>query len=288
MEDLGARAERFGEGGGTHRHHHKFLDVDRVVGVCSAIDDVHHRHRQHAGAGTAQIAVEREAGHVGGGLGDGEADSEDGVGPESALVVGPVELEHGVIDGDLVGRIHAEDGVRDLAVHGIHGLEHGLAEIAALVAVPELQRFARAGRGTRWHGSAAGGTRGEADIDLDVGLPRLSRICRPRTLTISLSPITSHPAWPRSTPCRGRRRHGRNCVGGHRGMSRVVLVRRWHMSQIALVGRRCMSQIALVWSSTYVRNCVGATARASGGAANRLNHLDKNCDQHGFDPCAIR
>ena len=32
---------------GTDRHDHEFLNIDRVVGVRAAVDDVHHRYRQH-------------------------------------------------------------------------------------------------------------------------------------------------------------------------------------------------------------------------------------------------
>jgi hypothetical protein len=39
------------------RHDHEFLNVDRVVGMFAAVDDVHHRHRQDAGRGAADIAV---------------------------------------------------------------------------------------------------------------------------------------------------------------------------------------------------------------------------------------
>ena len=46
--------------GAAHRHDHEFLDVDRVVGVRAAVDDVHHRHGQHVRAGAAEIAVERQ------------------------------------------------------------------------------------------------------------------------------------------------------------------------------------------------------------------------------------
>ena len=44
-----------------------------VVGVHAAVEDVHHRHRQHVGVGAADVAVERELQLVGRGLGDGEA-----------------------------------------------------------------------------------------------------------------------------------------------------------------------------------------------------------------------
>ena len=43
---------------GAHRHDHEFLNVDRVVGMFAAVDDVHHRHRQHPGRGAADIAVQ--------------------------------------------------------------------------------------------------------------------------------------------------------------------------------------------------------------------------------------
>ena len=43
------------------RHDHEFLDVDRVVGMLAAVDDVHHRNRQDAGRGAADVAEERLA-----------------------------------------------------------------------------------------------------------------------------------------------------------------------------------------------------------------------------------
>ena len=60
MEDLGAAAQRFGEGLRPDRHHHELLEVDRIVGVGAAVEDVHHRHRQQGRAGAADVAVERQ------------------------------------------------------------------------------------------------------------------------------------------------------------------------------------------------------------------------------------
>ena len=77
VEDLGAHADGVGHAGGADRLDHEFLDVDWVVGVLAAIDDVHHRHRQGTGEDAADIAVERHAEIVGGGFGDGERDGED-------------------------------------------------------------------------------------------------------------------------------------------------------------------------------------------------------------------
>ena len=50
MERLGAVAQRLGETRRANRHDHELLEVDVVVGVLAAVDDVHHRHRQRVRA----------------------------------------------------------------------------------------------------------------------------------------------------------------------------------------------------------------------------------------------
>ncbi len=87
VEDFRAHAHGLGEGLRPHRHDHELLEVDRVVGMGAAVDDVHHRHRQDMGDGAADIAG-RAAGRasIGGGLGDRERHAEDGVGAEARLV----------------------------------------------------------------------------------------------------------------------------------------------------------------------------------------------------------
>src|SRR3954463_2130560 len=69
VEHRRAQAHGLAERGRAHRHDHELLEVDRVVGVRSAVDDVHHRNRQNARRDPAHIAVERQAGALGRGLG---------------------------------------------------------------------------------------------------------------------------------------------------------------------------------------------------------------------------
>ena len=89
------------------RHEHELLDVDVVVGVGAAVEHVEHRHRQHVGAGAADVAPQRQVELVGGGPGDGQRHAEDGVGAEPRLGVGAVEVEQGGVDGALVERLEA-------------------------------------------------------------------------------------------------------------------------------------------------------------------------------------
>ncbi|EAU43788.1 probable phosphopyruvate hydratase [Salipiger bermudensis HTCC2601] len=170
VEDFRAHAHRLADVFRADRHDHEFLDVDRVVRVLAAIDDVHHRHREDAGGGAANVAIERLGGELGRGLGGGEADAENGVGAETALVVGAVELDHRAVDGFLLGGVEAHQRLGDLAVDRGHGIEHALAHVAALVAVAALMRLVHAGRGTRGHGGAAQRAVFQHDVDLDRGV----------------------------------------------------------------------------------------------------------------------
>ena len=110
VEYFGAHAQRFVKVGRTYGHDHEFLEVDGVVGVGAAVDDVHHRHGQACALGAADVAVERLAAGFGGGLRGGQRHAENGVGAEVGLVGRAIERDHGAIDGDLVFGIHVDEG----------------------------------------------------------------------------------------------------------------------------------------------------------------------------------
>ena len=177
---------------GADRHDHEFLEVDRVVGVRAAVDDVHHRHRQHARLRAADVAVERQARGLGRGLGDGQRDAEDRVGAEARLVRRAVELDQRLVDGDLILGIHAADRVEDLALTLSTALQHALAAVAALVAVAQLDRLVRAGarrRTARRRGRSEPSSRSTSTST--VGLPRLSRISRAAMSMIAVMMVLS-------------------------------------------------------------------------------------------------
>ena len=136
----------------------------------AAIDDVHHRHRQRPRRGTADIAVERHVEGFRRRLGAGQRHAEDGVGAQPALVRRAVEIDHDLVELNLFLDRTIAQRLENLAVDGLYRLLHALAEIAFLVAVPQLHRFMRAG-------GSAGGNRGAADravfqhhIDFDGGV----------------------------------------------------------------------------------------------------------------------
>ena len=135
----------------------------------ATVEDVHHRHRQQVGVGPADVAVERQPGRLGRGLGDGERGAEDGVGAEVGLVGGAVELVHRLVDLALVVGTETLDGRADLLDHRVDGLLHTLAEVA-VAAVTQLDGLELPRRRAARHGRAAERTVVEQHLDLDGGV----------------------------------------------------------------------------------------------------------------------
>ncbi|MNX46846.1 hypothetical protein D3C86_773940 [compost metagenome] len=171
MEDLRAAAQGLGEGGRADGHDHELLDVDRVVGMGAAVDDVEHRNGKGTGRDAADVAVERHVDGVGGRLGNGQRDAEDGVGAKLGLVGGAVQLEHRLVDGDLVEGVHAGEFVGDHFVDVVDGAQDALAVVPiGLVLVAHLDGFVGAGGGAGGNGRAAARSAGQDDVDLDGGI----------------------------------------------------------------------------------------------------------------------
>ena len=146
MERLRAPADRVGEGGRADRQDHEFLEIDGIVGVDAAVDDIHHGRRQDARHRSTNIAVERQTRSLGGGLGDCERYAEDGVGAELGLCLRPVEPGHQLVDFELILRVQPRNRVENIAIDRVESLQDALPSISAPVAVSQLDRLARTGR----------------------------------------------------------------------------------------------------------------------------------------------
>ena len=98
VEHLGAIAQRLAEARRADGQDHELLDVEAVVGMRAAVDDVHHRHGHHrlapGGEALREVAVERQPRIARRGMGGRERDGEDGIGAEATFVLGAVELDH--------------------------------------------------------------------------------------------------------------------------------------------------------------------------------------------------
>ncbi len=162
---LGAPLQRLGERGGPDRDDHELLQVDVVVGVSPAVDDVHHRHRKHMGAGPPDVAEDRQARLFSGGPGHRQRDAQDGVGAQAALVGRAIEVDQGGIETALVERLKALNGRGDLAVDVLDGPPDALPAVT-IASVAKLDGLVGPGRRPRGHGSPPRGAGGQQDLGL--------------------------------------------------------------------------------------------------------------------------
>ncbi len=135
----------------------------------TAVDHVHHRHRQHVRVGAADVTEQRQFELVRRSPRHRERHAEDGVGPQAALVVGAVEIDHREVEGSLVEGLHADERSRDLGAGVSDGLGHALAPVA-VSPVAQLDRLELSGRRPRRDDGAAPGARLEEHLDLDRGV----------------------------------------------------------------------------------------------------------------------
>ena len=155
MEDFHAPAQRLGKRGRADGHDHEFLEVDVVVGVRSAVEDVHHGRGQSVGAGAAEVAIERQAVLRRRGASGRHRDGENRVRAQAGLGLGAVEFDHFLVEAALVGGIPVRQCVGDLAVHVLHGLENTFAQEARFVSVAQFDGLVLSGGGAAGDDGAA-------------------------------------------------------------------------------------------------------------------------------------
>ncbi len=159
-------AQRLGERRGADRGDHEFLHVDVGVRVRPAVEDVHHRHRQHVRAGAAQVAEQLQSGRVGRGPGDRHRHPDDRVGTQPGLARRAVQVDQRLVDQALVIGLVAEQLVLDLLGDRVHGPADRLAAVLG-PAVAQLDRLeGTRGRAAR-HTRAADRAVVEHDLDLN-------------------------------------------------------------------------------------------------------------------------
>mmetsp|Transcript_10119 Transcript_10119/g.22549 ORF Transcript_10119/g.22549 Transcript_10119/m.22549 type:complete len:445 (-) Transcript_10119:32-1366(-) len=156
---LAAHLHRLLEGRRAGRADHELLHGKAVAGVGAAVDDVHPRHGHNELAGPSELSDVAVEGHAllrRAGLAHREGHREDRVGPELRLVGGPVEVHHLLVDGILLDGVHARDGRRDERLDVLDRLQHALAQVTRLVAIPKLASLVDPGGRARGNGTAEG------------------------------------------------------------------------------------------------------------------------------------
>ena len=139
MENLNPGAHRLRETVCADGHHHDFLNIEGVISMGAAVEDVHHRGRQHMGMNTAHVSPERLARRLSRSTGHSQADTEDGISAQARFVVGPVQADQVTVNAFLVEGITPGKDGKNL---GIDALNRG-ADTLAVPACPAITAFHR-------------------------------------------------------------------------------------------------------------------------------------------------
>jgi len=164
-------AHGFLEGVGANRDDEILLESKLVASVGASVDHIEARdwqdHWSRVASQLGDVLVKRHALALCGSLGSSQGNTQDSVCSQLVFVWGAIKLAHEVIQLLLVPDIHALDGTGQGVVHGSHGRQTALADVAALVVIAELACLIDTCGGARWHSSAHGDTALGGDVDLN-------------------------------------------------------------------------------------------------------------------------
>ena len=163
---LRAPLQRLTKRGRADGHDHELLQVDVVVGVCAAVEHVHHRHRATRGRSRRRRSGRGASSSSSAPPWRSPATRRGWRWRRGGLVVGAVEVAKDAVDRALLECVDPLDRVGDLTVDVVDGALHALAHVA-LATVAQLDRFELAGRRARRHDGPPAGTRLENHLDLD-------------------------------------------------------------------------------------------------------------------------
>jgi hypothetical protein len=145
VENFRAATKGFGEVGSLGGLNHEFLNINVVVRVLAAVDDVHHGHGQDFGIHAADVLVQGKAQGVRRCAGNGHRNAEDGIRAQFALGLGAVEVDHDLVNEGLLGGVHVDDFGGDEGVDIVNSLQRAFAEVTGFIAVAQFEGFVFAG-----------------------------------------------------------------------------------------------------------------------------------------------
>ena len=203
--DFAAPPQSLPKGWGPVRTDHKLLDIHIVCGVGSAVENVHHRHRQHRRRFFRQIPVQGLLGGLGRGSGNSQGHRQDAVGAQMLLVSGAVRLHHGLIHRFLFPGVQAPDGGVQYLLYLSCRLLDSLTSIAGRVPIPQLMGLMDPCGGSRGGRRFSPGSAFQSDPRLDGGVS-------PAVQNLQRRHLRNGKIFHGSTPSHRRRSGGRPSV----------------------------------------------------------------------------
>ncbi len=152
MEHFRTHTYRFFQGFRANWLNHEFLNINVVVCVLTAVDDVHHRnwHRVFAWSAVqfSDVFEQWLTFRSSCCFGVRQGNSQDCVRTEVRFVFSTVQIDHDFIDASLVFGVFAKDCLCNWTVNRANSFGYAFAQETGFVAIAQFQRFAGTSRGT--------------------------------------------------------------------------------------------------------------------------------------------
>src|SRR3990172_6785094 len=98
MKDLRPHPDRLSNAVCPCGHNHKLLQVEVIVCMFTAVQDIHEGDRKLAGISPSDITVQREGRILSSRPGHGKRDTQDGIGAQTLLVLSPIQFQHNLVN----------------------------------------------------------------------------------------------------------------------------------------------------------------------------------------------
>ena len=146
MENFRAHSASLADCRCANRTNHKFLERDRSVRVCAAVNNVHHWNRHFVGVAAADIAIKGQTDKLRRRFCRSQWYAKNSIRTKFALCGSSIKFNHLVVKRTLIKYAVAFKCRCNDFVHVLNSLQNAFAKIASFVAVAKFQRLIFASR----------------------------------------------------------------------------------------------------------------------------------------------
>ena len=168
--DLRTHLQSLPEGGCTPGHYHDLLDIHIVGSMGTAVQNVHHRHRQHIGIYASHIPVQRHVVMSCRRPGCCPGHCQHGICPQGGFIGCTVQSAHAPVDPVLIQSTLGNQRRRQHMVYIGYCLANAFPIVAAFL-IPQLHCLKHAGGCTAGHTGGTQGTVRQQHLCPDCGIP---------------------------------------------------------------------------------------------------------------------
>ena len=146
VENFSTHTNSFTDRRSANRHNHEFLNVDWVISMLTAVQNIHHRNRQNMSHRTAKVTIKRKFAFFSLSFRNSHRNGENSISTEFAFVFSAIEFNHSFINVDLVIGIKTSQSVINSVINIFNGFQNTFSAKTGFVAITKFNSFVNTGR----------------------------------------------------------------------------------------------------------------------------------------------